>query len=214
LVYKNKLYFSAITPEYGRELWTSDGTEAGTKLVKDIYSGSTTSQIQKLKVLNNLLYFQANDGVNGAELWVTDGTLANTALAVDINPGISSSNPEDFVLLGDKMYIIANDGVHGIELHAYQADALTSLVAQAKNSLKMTFYPVPTTDVLHIKVDRKIQAQITVTFYNVFGQAILSEKVTAQNNTFSINIANLPAGKYICQVAWGNELIARKILKY
>ncbi len=35
----NVLYFSASTAESGRELWRSDGTAAGTRMVKDIFGG-------------------------------------------------------------------------------------------------------------------------------------------------------------------------------
>ncbi len=37
------VYFAATTDELGTELWKSDGTEAGTVLVKDIRAGSSSS---------------------------------------------------------------------------------------------------------------------------------------------------------------------------
>src|SRR5690606_37559592 len=36
-------FFIATTPLHGLELWKTDGTEAGTVLVKDIRAGSTSS---------------------------------------------------------------------------------------------------------------------------------------------------------------------------
>src|SRR5258708_6998533 len=36
-------YFSAYTPTYGNELWKSDGTAAGTTMVKDLYVGINDS---------------------------------------------------------------------------------------------------------------------------------------------------------------------------
>ena len=36
----NRLFFVWRTEENGRELWVSDGTAAGTTLVKDIYPGT------------------------------------------------------------------------------------------------------------------------------------------------------------------------------
>ena len=39
-----RVYFSAFHPASGRELWTSDGTEDGTRLVKDIFPGEASSE--------------------------------------------------------------------------------------------------------------------------------------------------------------------------
>lgn len=36
----NMLYFDAVDPEHGRELWHSDGTAEGTELVTDLLSGA------------------------------------------------------------------------------------------------------------------------------------------------------------------------------
>src|SRR5207249_9816837 len=41
------LFFAAFRPDTGTELWRSDGTEAGTLLVKDVYrSEEHTSELQ------------------------------------------------------------------------------------------------------------------------------------------------------------------------
>jgi ELWxxDGT repeat protein len=68
-------------------LWQSDGTSAGTTLVKDIRSGSGGSNPISLTNVNGTLFFQANDGVNGVELWQSDGTSAGTTLVKDIRSG-------------------------------------------------------------------------------------------------------------------------------
>ena len=39
----SRLYFTANTTGFGRELWTSDGTSAGTVMVKDINAGNASS---------------------------------------------------------------------------------------------------------------------------------------------------------------------------
>jgi len=52
----------------GYELWKSDGTEAGTVLVKDIAFGSNSSYPWNLTAAGSTLYFMAYDGTTGYEL--------------------------------------------------------------------------------------------------------------------------------------------------
>ena len=68
--------FFVLNQFFDAEIYTSDGTSAGTHLVKDInpFGGSNP---QNLTAVNNLIYFVANDG-SGRRLWVSDGTDAGT----------------------------------------------------------------------------------------------------------------------------------------
>ena len=67
------LYFTAKTEALGRELYKTDGTEAGTVLVKDIIPGSSGSSPTNLTVVGGSLFFVAGSGI-----WKTDGTEAGT----------------------------------------------------------------------------------------------------------------------------------------
>lgn len=79
------LYFAATTADNGQELWKSDGTDAGTALVKDIYQGTINATLSNLVNLNGSLLFVASEPVYGAEIYKTDGTAANTLVIKDIN---------------------------------------------------------------------------------------------------------------------------------
>lgn len=172
-----KFYFAATTEGQGRELWLTDGTEAGTALVKDIFPGAQNGlhfyPAGLAEALGSNVYFSASDGVNGFELWKSDGTAAGTVLvkdiatgsytypsgevvpyssdpdfnaastgarlfftatgpegaelwtsdgtetgtvAFDINPGVYGSYATDLVRIGDVVYFTADDGTHGREL--------------------------------------------------------------------------------------------------
>jgi ELWxxDGT repeat protein len=113
------LFFSANDGADGRELWESDGTLAGTKMVLDINPGRGSSNPASLTVVGNELFFEANDGVHGIELWKTDGTAAGTMLVKDINPGAGGSAPSyagSLINLNGSLLFTADDGTHGIEL--------------------------------------------------------------------------------------------------
>lgn len=111
------MYFQASIPTAtGDELWRTDGTAAGTALVKDIRPGPQSSGVRYLTNVNGRLFFTANDGSNGVELWTSDGTAAGTHLLKDLRPGVESSNPRYLTYVGGALYFIANDGTSGRSL--------------------------------------------------------------------------------------------------
>ena len=87
--FHGSLLFAANDFVHGDELWKSDGTAAGTVLLKDInlkdnsYYGSNPFG---LTVVGDQVLFQASDGTNRSELWKTDGTTAGTTLVKVIDP--------------------------------------------------------------------------------------------------------------------------------
>lgn len=105
-IYNDKLFFAADPDGFGgngSQIWTSDGTDAGTTLFKDMLGNG-------FKVFDNQLFFSgSNVGFPDQELWVSDGTVLGTTLFKDINtnPG-EYSDPSGFQVLGDKMYFAVN----------------------------------------------------------------------------------------------------------
>jgi ELWxxDGT repeat protein len=133
-VFNGYLYFAANDGTNGVELWRTNGTEAGTTLVKDIRSGANNSYPDYFTALNGYLYFRANDGVNGYELWRTDGTGAGTTLVKDIRSGANNSYPDYFTALGDYLYFQADDGTNGYELWRTDgSEAGTTLVENIRS---------------------------------------------------------------------------------
>ena len=69
MVVDNTLYFEANDGVNGPELWKSDGSAAGTVMLKDIKTSSLGIHIKNLTAVGNTLYFVANNDSNGSELW-------------------------------------------------------------------------------------------------------------------------------------------------
>ena len=113
------LYFSANDGINGNELWQSDGTIAGTKIVKNI-SAAASSNPANLISVNNTLYFTASDATSGVELWKSDGTDAGTVMinagttTGGISPNAASSNPVNLTDVNGTLYFTASDGTNGV----------------------------------------------------------------------------------------------------
>lgn len=73
-----RLFFAAEDGNSGKELWTSDGTTSGTKLVKDIYPGPISSFPDNLTNINGMIFFITHSSTSA--LWKSDGTAAGTQL--------------------------------------------------------------------------------------------------------------------------------------
>jgi ELWxxDGT repeat protein len=121
---KGVLYFTADDGTNGVELWRSNGTEAGTVMVRDI-NPDGDSYPSFLTHVNGVVYFVADDGTHGAELWKSNGTQAGTTLVKDIQPADDGdgypyynygSEPQDLVNVNGVLFFSADNGSSGREL--------------------------------------------------------------------------------------------------
>ena len=110
-----KVYFSANDGVNGYELWSSDGTAAGTKMLKDINPGSSSGYGYYSTRLGNKIFFRGYTSTNGYEIWESDGTAAGTKMLKDIYPGSSSSYAQYMTRVGDKIYFQASTSATGYE---------------------------------------------------------------------------------------------------
>src|SRR6516225_2833335 len=75
----SEAYFTANDVTHGTALWKTDGTTAGTVVVKDI----NHSPPYWLTNVGGTLFFDANDGTHGYELWKSNGSAAGTFMLQD-----------------------------------------------------------------------------------------------------------------------------------
>ncbi len=113
------LFFSATDLVHGEELWRSNGTAAGTFMLRDIDPGAGDSRPSDITNVSGTVFFYANDGTHGRELWRSNGTAAGTFLLKDINPGRNGSytvSSDGLINVNGTLFFAANNGVSGDEL--------------------------------------------------------------------------------------------------
>jgi bacillolysin len=119
------LFFQAsdtttFQPNHGKELWKSDGTEAGTMLVKDIAPGSSSGFPSELTEVAGKLIFKARGSTNDWEPWISDGTEAGTEMITEIVPGPDGRSLRNFMEIGDTVFFATSNVFTGEEL--WQSD--------------------------------------------------------------------------------------------
>lgn len=104
--------------ENGYELWTSDGTAQGTKIVKDIVPGKNPSTFAyTAKMFNHKLCFSARNDTSGYEMFLSDGTDTGTYMLME---GFGTASTilynTPITVYNGRMYFAARDSTHGYEL--------------------------------------------------------------------------------------------------
>jgi ELWxxDGT repeat protein len=110
------LFFTMTGPQGKNQVWVSDGTDGGTKLVRELtamldigsYVGGT--EATAFAADGNTLFFTDYDSFHGGELWKSDGTPAGTQIVKDIDPGPDSSAPNSFAIFNGQLNFAAHDG--------------------------------------------------------------------------------------------------------
>lgn len=132
------LFFSASDGVHNFELWKSDGTPAGTVMVKDIYPGPFRSAPIYLTNFNGTLFFRADDGIHGAALWKSNGTTTGTMLVKDVSPGcisIDCHGPTKLTTVNGTLFFVGGDSA--VSPGLWKSDGTT-----AGTVLLKTFHPV------------------------------------------------------------------------
>jgi ELWxxDGT repeat protein len=111
-------FFGATDGMHGFELWRTDGTREGTRMVKDVAPGfdSGIGVTYELEAMGGLLYFIGYDPEYGENIWRSDGTEQGTWMIKNLAPEDREAYPWQLTAAGKKLYFTATDPAHGHEL--------------------------------------------------------------------------------------------------
>ncbi len=131
----NKIVFAGDNfTNYG-EIWSSDGTQAGTIAIER-FQPTTPNKIPvvELAAMGTNVYYSVVDNSNHALLKKTDGTLAGTSLVFDFNT-IFTSAPEvvSFKEVNNVLYFIVYDAGGTGDDHLWRSDGTTAGTYEIKD---------------------------------------------------------------------------------
>jgi ELWxxDGT repeat protein len=95
------VYFTGAATTGDFELWVTDGSDAGTRLVKDVNPGDGGAGIQAISPLSNGVFFMASDGTGVLEPWFSDGSAGGTQRLLALNPDGGTVSSQQVGPLGD-----------------------------------------------------------------------------------------------------------------
>lgn len=143
-----KALFTNTTAAVGQEPWVSDGTAAGTHVLRDIApsvrNGDSIPFV--FAQLPTFALMRADDGVHGAALWRTDGTASGTKMVSSVVPMESLFGGIPGGALNGRVIFAGSDGVHGTEPWVTDGTAAGTLMLAdinqgADSSIPNSSYP-------------------------------------------------------------------------
>lgn len=107
-VLNGRMYFVGHTSAEGNELWSTDGTTAGTQLVTALLPGPASAGHGLLFSGNGKLYLSSSNPNGNPEPYCYDPATNTLALLKEIIPGSAEgSAPRDFTVYGDRVVFTA-----------------------------------------------------------------------------------------------------------
>jgi len=101
-------FFAKASPVPGCQLWKTNGTPAGTTLVRDIspYSAYIPDIQSTLESANGFVFFSVIEGANQGGLWRSDGTSAGTVRIASFSAASGAPRPLELKRMGNAIYFI------------------------------------------------------------------------------------------------------------
>ena len=139
-------YFTANDGVHGNELWKTDGTSAGTEMVKDIFPvgegilGLGDSSPTEITDVNGTLFFVV-EASHKNELWKSDGTAAGTVLLNELGLAFRRISRNLLTAVGGTLFFQNYDATTGLEL--WKSDGTAAGTVLVKDILPGSTTSIP-----------------------------------------------------------------------
>jgi ELWxxDGT repeat protein len=195
--FKGKLVFSANPPASGQEVWASDGTEVGTKIIKDLNPGPASSRAISPVNLGDTLYYSADDGTGG-ELWKLVSPDAQPEKFTDISNG-GAWGPE-LSRINKTFVFPASDATHGDELWKLTLSGSTAVNEPDCNDNPVTVYPNPAVKSFNIVIGDELNLPAELKIYDITGVCVFTEIFLDRSIKINAESLNLTPGIYFLAI--------------
>lgn len=205
VILNNQLYFLGNSTDYGSELWVSDGTAEGTKMVADFNPGSGHSNLT-LDKSENRLFINAFTTEKGLEPYTID--LVNNEIIPlgDVIQGQRGSYATNPIFFKDGAFYLADSKDDGIQLFYSNIVPSSSYDIDLENHL-VEVSPNPTSGLVNVPQGLDIYA---VKIYSVDGQILKDKTLNGEN---VINLRKYPPGTYFIKWTGNQFTYTSKVIK-
>lgn len=215
------LYFFADDGINGAEPWKSDGTSAGTILVKDAMPGYNFNYITAAVNSRDQLFFVENNNI----LWQSDGTAVNTN---PISDASLNGLKQIFYLsaIGSNVFFSAYSYAVGQELYAGNSvvksgspQIINTTLFPAKSNtdlsaIQLKLSPDPARNILQVYVNGlKQNTPATISIFSSSGILISSKRSNSLDHVVQLDVASLAGGVYIVKVMSANKILYKQFIK-
>lgn len=201
---KDKVYFFK-----GIELWETDGTKEGTKII-DIFEDYSDGNfnyvgILKARVANDRIFYLAYSQDLAYHLWSTNGTPNNLRKIKGVK------NVADMEVLNEVLFL-GGEASSGLELWKYESESDIITSVESLFTPTVDVYPNPSSDLFTILTYR-VDYLERIEVINSFGQNVSFERINQNIGKIQIKLDQESAGLYLFRITIGGQTVIKKVIK-
>jgi len=207
--FNGKLVFSANIPASGQEVWISDGTANGTKIIRDLNPGAASSFAISPVIIGDTLYYSADDGTGG-ELWRLISPDGQPEKFTDI-PNGGAWGPE-ICRIGKTFVFSASDAVNGTELWKITLSGSTDVNGSISTDFPVRVYPNPVQKCINIDITDRIILPAEMMVFDNTGRCLMKKRLSEARTRIDTEISSLKPGVYILTLENGFRRYVQRII--